>query len=230
MKFVWNAFGLLVVSLALAGCQKTVASNEPAGAAAYEAIAVTQPATGGEYRLRTGDRIDVRVLREDEFSKDKVLVDQSGNVSLPLIGSVPAAGQTQDELALAIRDRLAATFLRDPRVSVMIETAAPVTLAVEGDVEDPGVYEIVPGSTLLTALAQAGSPTETAKLDEVLIFRNVAGQRVGGRFDVAMIRAGAAPDPGVLPGDIVVVGYSQARGIFQDFLKAAPLFNIFVRY
>lgn len=230
MKFVWKALGLLAFSIALAGCQKTVASQEPAGAAAYDAIAVAQPVSAGEYRLRAGDRIDVRVLREEEFSKDKVLIDQSGNVSLPLIGSVPAAGRTQDELAETVRQRLAATFLRDPRVSVMIETAAPVTLAVEGDVEDPGVYEIVPGSTLLTALALAGSPTDTAKLDEVLIFRTVEGQRLGGRFDVAMIRAGAAADPAVLPGDIVVVGYSQARGAFQDFLKAAPLINIFTRY
>lgn len=224
---------ILVTPLAfgLSACEKTVRTEAPSGVAAYEAIAVpTEVANLSQYLLRAGDRIEVRVLREEDFSAQKVLVDTSGNVSLPMIGSVAAAGLTQDALALAVQEKLAARYLRDPRVSVLVETPALSTVAVEGEVEQPGLFEVTPDHTLLAAIAQARSTTDRAKVDQVLIFRTVNGQRLGGRFDLARIRAGRDPDPRVLRGDVIVVGYSQVRGAFQDFLKSAPVFNIFTQF
>lgn len=180
--------------------------------------------------LRPGDRLNLDVFREEAFSAEKLLIDATGNVTVPVLGTIHAEGLTPDALAADIRSRLASTYLRDPRVSVMVETPALSTVSVEGEVEQPGVYEIGPGYTLLTALALARSPTDNAKLDEVLVFRVVDGQRMGGRFDVAEIRAGASADPLILPGDVVVVGYSRTRGVFQDFLKTVPLFNVFAYY
>jgi len=97
-------------------------------------------------------------------------------------------------------------------------------------VKSPGVYEVQQGYTLLSALAMAGSPLETAKFDEVLIFRDRDGQRMGGRFNVTDIRAGRASDPLVLPGDVIVVGYARLRGAYLDFLKTAPIVGAFSRY
>jgi polysaccharide export outer membrane protein len=94
----------------------------------------------------------------------------------------------------------------------------------------PGVYEVQQGYSLLSALALAGSPSEVAKLDEVLIFRQKDGQRIGGRFDVTDIRAGRADDPLILPGDVIVVGYGRVRGAYLDFLKTAPIVGAFARY
>lgn len=231
MKMLVQATVLLFAAALVGGCQKVVTSRLPSGTDGYAAIAVpAETYTPPVYTLRSGDRLSVQVFRENEFSAEKVLVDYSGNVSLPLIGSVHAAGLTQEALAEEVRTILAARFLRDPKVSVMVEQPALATVSVEGEVDQPGVYEIAPGSTLLTAVAMARSPTETAKLDEVLIFRTVDGQRVGGRFDLAEIRAGAAPDPRLVPGDVVVVGFSRVRSAFQDFLKTAPLLNIFAYY
>jgi len=113
---------------------------------------------------------------------------------------------------------------------VLVATPVPATIAVEGEVTRPGVYEIAPGASLLTAMALAQSPTDTAKLNEVLVFRTIAGQRTGARFDLAEIRAGRVPDPQLKPGDMVVVGFSQLRGVYQDVLKASPLFNIFTQF
>ncbi len=61
-------------------------------------------------------------------------------------------------------------------------------------------------------MALAHSPKRTAKLDQVLIFRTVNGERMGARFDLTDIRSGTAPDPQILPGDVVVVGFSAASG------------------
>ena len=79
-------------------------------------------------------------------------------------------------------------------------------------------------------MALAGSPTDSAKMDEVLVFRQANGQRVGARFDINEIRSGRMPDPQILPGDVVVVGYSSLRGGFQDFVRIAPVFGIFTRF
>lgn len=231
MKILTHTLFIVCAGAAVSGCQKTVATNAPQGAAAYEAIAVPpERIAPALYTLREGDRINVTVFQEADFSAKNALIDTSGNITLPMLGTVRAAGMTQDELSDAVRDKLAAAYLRDPRVSVGVETPALQAISVEGEVEQPGVYETMPGHTLLTAIAQARSTSDRAKVDEVIIFRTVDGARMAGRFDLAEIRAGEAADPLVLPGDVVVVGYSKVRAGFQDFLKAAPLFNIFTRY
>lgn len=231
MKIIINTLLVLGAGASVAACEKTVSSVAPQGAAAYDAIAVAPERSVPQvYTLRSGDRVNVAVFREEEFSAKNALIDTSGNISLPMLGTVRAAGMTQDELAALVSERLAASYLRDPRVSVMVETPALQTISVEGEVEQPGVYETMAGHTLLTAIAQARSTSDRAKVDEVIIFRTVDGARMAGRFDLAEIRAGVADDPQVLPGDVIVVGYSQLRAGFQDVLRAAPLFNVFTRY
>ncbi|QQN72982.1 polysaccharide biosynthesis/export family protein [Croceicoccus sp. YJ47] len=219
---------LLLCSLAVAGCQKTVSSDAPAGPAAYEAIAVSAAeAYPPSYVLQPGDRIDIRVFREEEFSTQNILVDASGNIALPLVGEVRAAGVSPATLSDQVTQMLGRRYLRDPQVTVTLREAIARTVSVEGDVEQPGVYEIRPNYTLLSAIALAQSPSETAKLDEILIFRDIDGRRAAGRFDLAQIRAGKAADPQVLPGDVIVVGLSRTRQAYQDILRAAPLFNVF---
>ena len=66
-----------------------------------------------------------------------------------------------------------------------------------------------------------------AKLDEVLVFRTVNGERLGGRFDLTEIRSGRMPDPLIFPGDVVVVGFSSLRGIYRDILQVTPLIGTF---
>ena len=102
-----------------------------------------------------------------------------------------------------------------------------LSIAVEGQVKAPGVFPVGPNETLLTSLARAGSPGQTAKLDEVVVFRTVNGQRMGAVFDLQQIRTGAAADPQILDGDTIVVGYSAVKGAFRDFLAASPLLNLF---
>jgi polysaccharide export outer membrane protein len=64
----------------------------------------------------------------------------------------------------------------------------------------------------------------------VLVFRMMDGERYGGRFDLTDIRAGRAPDPIILSGDTIVVGYSAVRGVYLDFLRTAPILGAFARY
>lgn len=214
---------------ALAGCQPTLDPVVPAGQAAYSAISATDvPANADAYFLQAGDQLAITVFREPDLSLAKVAVDNGGNVQLPLIGSIVVAGRNAAELGQDIERAYASRFIRDPHVTVSVVEAAPRIVSVEGEVTQPGAFEMKPGSTLLSALAMARSPKRTAKLDEIIVFRTLNGRRLGGRFNLQAIRSGSAPDPVVLDGDVVVVGFSQIQGIYEDVLRAAPLLNSFI--
>ena len=223
---------LLIVSgalLALAGCTGPKPTGLPQGQSAYAVIPPPPEVSEAPVArlLQSGDVISVQVYREPDLGVDKAVLDELGNVQLPLIGEVAAAGLTPIELAGQIGDRLGRRYLRNPRVTVSITSAVPRSVTVEGQVGAPGVFALGRRDTLLTSLARAGSPTQLAKLDQVVVFRTVNGQRMGAVFDIREIRVGSAPDPQILDGDVIVVGYSQIRGAFRDFLSVTPLLNLF---
>lgn len=214
-----------IMALSLAGCAGKP-SPLPNGPQAYGVFPNTE-AWPDEDTLRAGDHLSIRVLGEPELTSDAYVVDASGSIQVPLAGQVPAAGRSSAQLRDELVKRLGERFIRDPQVAVIVTERRRTTFAVEGDVREPGVFEAIPGTSLLTAIAQAKSPTETASLDEVMIFRVVNNQRMGARFNVDDIRKGRAADPQILPGDTVVVGRSGLKSAWKQFLQAAPAFSLF---
>lgn len=220
---------LAFASVGLAGCHKVSPTlHQGPAAIAVTGIANNQMTTG-PYVIGPADVIDVRVAYEPELNVDSATVDTGGEISVPLIGNVRAAGKTANQLAEEIEARLA-QYLRRPEVSVNIREYSRQNVTVEGDVEEPGVYPVQGTSSLLQAVARAQGPTKTAKLNEVIVFRTVNGQRMGAVFDLRRVRYGYDPDPLILGGDIVVVGYSEVKGAFRDFLGAAPVLAVFRPY
>lgn len=212
---------------ALTGCASTTSNPElPQGPAAYEVIPPTVPVPTA-YPVRPKDKLTLRVFNEPDISQDELRVDDVGMIQVPLIGSVQAQGRGVDELSADIASRLATRYLKNPQVAVSVKEPAPSYISVEGEVEKPGVYEIDGRTTLLAALARAESPTTTAKLNEIVVFRTINDQRMVARFNLKEIRVGLTPDPMILDGDVVMVGYSRSKGVWQDILKMAPIFNAF---
>jgi polysaccharide export outer membrane protein len=167
-------------------------------------------------------------LPQGALSKSQLLVDNAGFVQLPLAGQIKAAGLTVGGLSNAITTSLGGRYLVDPEVSVSVVQPAKRYVSVEGEVKAPGVYEIDTDFTLLSAIARAQSPTDTARLNEVLVFRTINDRRMVARFNLKDIRGGIAPDPEIMNGDVVTIGRSAVRAAWQDILRAAPIFNAFV--
>lgn len=217
----------IVANSALAGCASTISNPDlPAGTAAYQVIPATIPIPTA-YPVRPKDTLTLRVFNEPDISQDELRVDDSGMIQVPLIGSVEAQGRSVDDLSADIASRLSKRYLRNPQVAVSVKEPAPSFVSVEGEVEKPGVYEIDGRTTLLAALARAESPTVTAKLNEIVVFRTIDDQRMVARFNLKDIRVGLTPDPMILDGDVVMVGYSRSKGLWQDILKVTPIFNAF---
>lgn len=180
------AGGFGILALALAGC---AGDGLPTQAAPMK---VSAPGEG--YRLEPGNQVRVTVFNEPSLSGDFVL-DPSGNVTLPLVGGVPAAGVTASTLADRIaRTMVQASLLRDPQVSVETLTFRP--FYVLGEVRQPGEFPYTPGVTVLSAIARAGGHDYRAREDQVLLVRQEGDQQVS-YF--------ATDHTPLLPGDIVKV-------------------------
>ena len=218
----------LVGMTAAGGCASSPSLYRAAEAYRTMHIA-SDPIAQPEYHIGPLDVLKVSVLYEPDLSNSAVRVDASGNVSIPLVGDLKAADKTSLQLSDEIARRLGTQYLRDPHVSVTIETSNRQKVTVEGDVNAPGVYEISGSASLLEALARAQSPNRVASLKEVAVFRMIDGHRVGAVFDVNRIRAGRDSDPLILGGDIVVVGLSHAQAAYRDLLQFGPGFAPFVR-
>ena len=217
---------LTLSAIATSGCGRSRPNSLPAGDAAYATISGKGDVLGDDI-VRTGDHLSIRVMGEPELTSDAYIVDGKGVIQVPLAGEVVVAGRTSSEVRDDLTQRLGNRYIRSPQVTVGVSERRRTTFAVEGDVREPGIFEAVPGTTLLSAIAQAKSTTDTAKLDEVMIFRVQAGQRTGARFNISDIRVGRAADPMILSGDTVVIGRSGLKNTWKQFLQAVPLFNLF---
>lgn len=236
MQFVYRSIFVASVSLALASCQSSRSITPGAVPPADDTLAGL--ATGGtkfanpfpDYVVGPRDELSVKVFREPDLSLEKVRVDSSGRFEMPLIGRIEASGKTPDQLSSEIEQRYYGRFLRDPNITVNVTTVNSKRVAVEGAVNKSGVFALDGETDLITTIALAGGPLQEAKLSEVAVFREIDGQSHVAVFDFSRVRSGESANPEILPGDIVVVGFSGLKQAFQEFLRTAPLLGVFTRF
>lgn len=174
------------------------------------------------YRIGPQDVLIIDVQGIEEITDRELAVDAAGRISVPLAGSIVAAGSTPDELAERITAGLRANFVRNPQVSVNIKEAVSQYVTVDGQVLQPGNYPIMGDMTLMSAVASAKGMSEFAKQDEVLVLRTVDGRRYVGVYNIAAIRHGNYPDPPIYAKDVVVVGDSAMLRRMKDFITILP--------
>lgn len=219
---------LACIGLSLGGCVSR--ADLPAGQAAYDLMPpVSAKARPADYRIGPLDELTIRVFQEPDLEMKEAPVDAGGNIQMALIGRVHAEGLTTSELAQTITAKLGERYLIDPQVSVVVNRSVSQRVTVDGQVKKPGSYELEGRTSLVQAVAMAEGTTEIADTDEVYIFRMVDDRQYGAKFNLKAIRKGAQPDPEIFGQDVVVVGSSSLKGMYQDFLKVAPfLGTIFI--
>ena len=161
--------------------------------AAPYGYASTTPAYQPAYTLDAGDKLRITVFGQEGIS-GTYMVDAGGNVNLPLAGSVPARGFTTDQLAKMIGERLKQGYVREPHVTVAVDTYRP--FFIMGEVTTPGQYAYVPNMTAENAVAIAGGFAPRAKKQTVELTRNSGPQRFTGEVPL---------NYPLQPGDTIVV-------------------------
>jgi len=147
----------------------------------------------GGYRVGAGDRLTIRVLGQADLTGD-YLVDGAGNISVPLVRTLPVAGLSTPQIEEAITQKLKHGFLREPSVSVQLAVARP--FYIMGQVGQAGSFPYRPGMTAQNAIALAGGYSARADHTSVLVTRKLLNGTNTYRVPVTTQ---------IYPGDIVLV-------------------------
>jgi polysaccharide biosynthesis/export protein len=168
-------------------------------------------AQSADYRIQPGDQLAITVL-EDETLNRTTLVLPDGRISVPLAGSVQAAGRSVDAVESAIADRLASNFAVRPSVFVSVtsvsETGLTFPIYVVGQVGGPGQIEVEAGTNLLQAIALAGGLDRFAATKRIQLRRaDVNGQERLYIFNYNAVERGGAIQSmiSLREGDVIVV-------------------------
>ena len=124
-------------------------------------VLVAVGASAAEYRLGPVDEVTVDAVGAPEIAGRSYRVDPGGNIRLPLIGAIHAAGLSPGDLEEQIRGRLD-RYLRDPQVSVAVTAFGSRPVSVLGAVGSPGVHQVEGGRTLTETLSKAGGLNDEA--------------------------------------------------------------------
>lgn len=168
------------------------------GLQAQPAAAVVDQAAAKEflssYKLGPGDVLTIRVFGEDDLSREKIRLTDTGSLFLPGVGEIAVLGMTLGEVEKLAVERLKGRILVNPQVSVFVEEYRP--FFINGMVDRPGGYPFQPGLTVRKAAALAGGFKERASLKKIFLIRANDAQQRPINVDL---------NTPVLPGDIVTV-------------------------
>lgn len=166
------------------------------------------------------DRVAINVYGVSELTQT-VQVDASGQISLPLVGTLEASGKSTAELAVLLTDRLR-RYVRDPQITVNADTVNQM-ITIDGAVEAPGLYPVTGRMTLVKAIASAKGVTQFANTNYVIVYRRVNNKDMAAVFDLRAVRQGIYADPELFSNDVVMVGESGGRRVFSDLLSSGAL-------
>ncbi len=187
-------------------------------AAAAEPAGVPGEGSARPYRLAPGDVLQVGVWGHEDLEV-QVPVRPDGSFSFPLVGDVPAAGRSVEDVRQDLEARLAA-FVREPRVWVSLMAIGQVRVQVLGEVARPGVVEVPHGAHLLDAVAQAGGLTPGADAARVQLQRpaEAGGGSARVRLDLYLRAGDASGNPPLQGGETIVV---PRRATYLDWSRLA---------
>jgi len=206
---------LFVLAVILCAIAPAAAQVEPA--AARKSGPAAAPAQGGAaasiaaglalpaYIIGPGDVLSIVFWRDKDMTAD-ALVRPDGNITLPLLNDIAAAGMTPAQL----RERIlveARRYLEDPSPTVVVKEIHSRRVYITGQVDKPGPYPLVGPTTVLQLIAMAGGLKEYADGKNILLMRTDNGRQTTFTFDYQNVlkRKNLRQNIDLKPGDTVVV-------------------------
>jgi polysaccharide export outer membrane protein len=192
---------LACLGLGLGGCMEVGRKLPPSD----QTYALTQatPVSRAEYRLQTGDRVDIKFPFHGRENQE-LPVRPDGKISLEVTGEIVAEGMTPHELEDVIKER-SSRYLKNPEVIVVVTLIGARRAFVGGEVGKPGFVDLAEGMTPLQAIMAAGGFKDSAQKDSVLyIARGTDGQYQASRVDLQEVVTNGVSETVRLRGNDVV--------------------------
>ena len=160
--------------------------------------------SGAAGPIGAGDLVEMSVFDTPELS-GKLRVSNTGDIILPLVGSIHVASMKAGDVQNLIRQKfIDGGFLKDPQVTVFVAEYATQGVSVLGEIKSPGIYPAFGAHTLMDYISLAGGLTPLAGT-------NITVARMGHSDDPEHVKisASSAPkpmnNPEILPGDSIFV-------------------------
>lgn len=194
---------------ALLGCGLLVsllyACSTPMGPSLLTTPSGEEEQASPDYIIGSEDAVEVQVWKNPDLSRT-VTVRPDGKISLPLIGDVPAAGQTASQLAEAVTEKLKIYYREPAQVTVIITQINSYAIYLLGEVSTQGKQVVKSGTTFLQAISLAGGFTQFASPNKITLRR----RGPEGKESAILIRykdvlAGRQANLILKPGDTIIV-------------------------
>ncbi|MBL8210485.1 MAG: polysaccharide biosynthesis/export family protein [Bryobacterales bacterium] len=214
---------LLVITSVLAACD--TGSGPPS----------SRPETGTRphYRLQSTDEISISSLVAKELTDKRFRLDETGRISVPLVGTVKLEGMTVDDAQALITTRLKRYYVA-PDVQVSVVAARTHPVMVLGSVAQPGAHQIREPIRLIDGLSMAGGLRNDAGPKVVITREKSNGTiahskaQVDGAsnsvlsLDLTALFEGASPEDNIqlMPRDIVNVPAAQVVYVIGNVRRA----------
>jgi polysaccharide biosynthesis/export protein len=200
-----NTYSKHVVALIfLLALMATATAQDRSAASSSTGSSGTGFGSGAAGPIGAGDLVEMSVFDTPELS-GKLRVNNTGDIILPLVGSIHVGGLKAEDVQSLIRQKfIDGGFLKDPQVTVFVAEYATQGVSVLGEVKNPGIYPAFGTHNLMDYLSSAGGLTPLAGT-------NITVTRAGHPDDPEHVKisASAAPkplnNPAILPGDSIFV-------------------------
>ena len=193
---------VLVVTLMHVAVSPTLVHAEPAPA---NGQASSTKVMAVPVKIAPGDLLEITVFDVPELTQ-QVRVGADGKAQLALIGDTALAGLTEQEAAETIaRELRERKFLLRPQVNVLVKEFASQGVSVNGEVQHPGVYQVLGPRTLLDVISMAGGLTNVADTRITVKHRGTTEQSITVKLKTDDARGSLDNDVQIYPGDLVLV-------------------------
>jgi polysaccharide export outer membrane protein len=187
-----------------------------------------------DYVIGPGDQLTIRALDAEEISDKSYRIDPDGNLNLPMIGRLKAAGMTTGQLESELVSRLE-RYIRHPKVAVTVTEVHSQPVSVIGSVMAPGIHQLLGRKTLVEILSMAGGVRDDAGQSVTITRRKEWGtlpladakQDVDGQFSTAEVRLkdlleARRPEDNIVifPNDIISVSRAETIYVLGAVKKA----------
>jgi polysaccharide export outer membrane protein len=179
------------------------------------------------YYLQVGDVLAVRLMLNPELNEETT-VRPDGMISTTVVGGIPAAGHTVEEVAETLR-RAYSKEMQKPRLTLVVRSFAATKLYVGGEVQLPGEYDTSggPSMSLSQAIARAGGLKISGDDGKIFIIRRPGGsgatpQFLSVRYNDVMHGRDPAADVLLASYDVVYVpktGISEVYGFWNQYVE-----------
>ncbi len=173
----------------------------------------------GHYKIGIGDRLLVSIYGEPNTERD-ILVEPSGTISYPIVGTIGVTGMTIDELRFEMNERLRRVY-RYALINITPIQFGGQHYTILGEVSQPGKKNLLGKETVLSAICQAGGFTsgvfrsqtrDLADLEHAFLLRD--GDYIPVDFETLVTEGNIQEDVELKGGDYIYIPSALEKEIF----------------